>query len=93
MPFDHETEANEQPRRVELVFRSGRPKKGELPMPPSAYIAMGWYTADDDGAPRLTTDTVSYEELKAQVENLKAQLDACLGQAKAQFDEAKARGV
>ena len=87
MPFDHETEANEQPRRVELVFRSGRPKKGELPMPPSAY------TADDDGAPRLTTDTVSYEELKAQVENLKAQLDACLGQAKAQFDEAKARGV
>ncbi|MCP1854486.1 hypothetical protein J2R80_008309 [Bradyrhizobium sp. USDA 4541] len=42
MPFDHQSEANEAPRKIELVFSSGRGVlKDGLPIPPSAYIALG----------------------------------------------------
>jgi hypothetical protein len=91
MPFDHEAEANEPAPRLDLIFKSGRSKEGGLPMPPSAYIAMGWWSTDDEGRPRLTTEEMSFDTLKAQVDLLKGLLDARLAEAKAQFEAANSR--
>jgi hypothetical protein len=48
MPFNHEAEANEPVPRITLAFKSGKPVwPGDLPMPPSAHIAMGWWSEND----------------------------------------------
>jgi hypothetical protein len=68
MPFDHQVEADEPASRIELVFNSGRnTTKDGLPMPPSAYIAMGWFTGDADGRIKITTEEMSYEALKTKL--------------------------
>ena len=68
MPFDKKTELKQPEQRIELVFSSGRPRaKDELSMPPSAYIAMGWHTRDEDNRVRLTTEEMSVDAIDAQV--------------------------
>jgi hypothetical protein len=52
---------------------------------PSAHIALGWYTMDHEGRPMLTSDEMSFDALKAQVEFIKGALDARLAEAKARF--------
>ncbi|MGY4199020.1 hypothetical protein [Bradyrhizobium sp. USDA 4520] len=86
MPFDHQSEANEAPRKIELVFSSGRGVlKDGLPVPPSAYIALGRFGSDMDGRIKIASEETSYQALENQVAHIKALLDACLAEAKASF--------
>lgn len=93
MAFNKEAELNEPHRHIELVFSSGRAlDKNDLSMPPSAYIAMGWYTHDEDNRVRLTTEEMSLDALEAQVNHIKGSLDACIGDARARFAASKQIG-
>lgn len=93
MAFDKEGELNEPARHFELVFSSGRPRaKDDLSMPPSAYIAMGWRSSDEDGRPMLTTSETSVDALEAQVKDIKGRLDACIAEARACFTASDGRG-
>jgi hypothetical protein len=86
MAFDEEAELNEPGPHFELVFSSGSPlNKGDLSMPPSAYIAMGWHTSHKNERPMLTTREMSVDTLEAQVREIKARLDACIAEARARF--------
>jgi hypothetical protein len=87
MAFDKEAEANEPEFKIELIFKSGA-RQG-LPMPPSAYIAMGSFASDERGRPMITAEEMSFQTLRAQVEHIKAALDARLAEAKARFAAAK----
>jgi hypothetical protein len=49
MPFDRQAELNELAFPTELVFDSGR--AGDLPIGPTAYIAMGRWSCDQRGRP------------------------------------------
>ena len=89
MAFDKTAELNEPVPHIELVFSSGHSPDGGLPMPPSAYIAMGWHTGDADGRVRLTSQEMSVETLAAQVERIKGTLDACVLDARARFTASK----
>ena len=86
MAFDKEAELNEPAQRFEVVFSSGRPRSGDdLSMPPSAYIAMGWHSSDDEGRIRLTTEEMTVEALETQVRGIKLSLDGCIAEARARF--------
>ncbi len=86
MPFDKEAESNEVEPLIRLVFESGHPvSESSLPMPPSAYIALGSFFSDHKGHPMLTTREMSFESLRAQVEDIKATLDARVAEAKMRF--------
>ena len=55
MAFDKAAEANEIEHLIKLVFDSGRPvSESGLPMPASAYIALGSFS-ERNGSPMLTT--------------------------------------
>ena len=85
MAFDHAAEENEIEHLIKLVFDSGRPTSAtDLPMPPSAYIALGSFSKRD-GSPMLTHREYSFGALEAQVKELQGVLDARLAEAKAQF--------
>jgi hypothetical protein len=86
MAFDKHSESNEPEFHIQLIFKSGHPSSTEsLPMPSSAYIAMGCYSSDEKDRPMITTEEMSFDALRAQVESIKGALDACLGEAKARF--------
>jgi hypothetical protein len=86
MAFDKEAESNETEFRIELIFKSGRPTcDAGLPMPPSAYIAMGSFSTDEKDRPMITTEEMSFGTLQAQVEYIKACLDSRLADAEARF--------
>ena len=86
MPFDREVEAREPEPKIALAFDSGRPiEPTNLPMPPSAYLFLGYYGTDQQDRIMLTHSAASFGELRAQVDSIKAQLDARLAEAKAQF--------
>ncbi len=86
MPFDKEAESNEPEFRIQLIFKSGRPLlDSDLPAPPSAYIALGSCSYDEQGRPMITTDETSFSALQAQVEYIKALMDARLAEARAKF--------
>jgi hypothetical protein len=85
MAFDKEAEANETEHLIKLVFDSGRPmSEYDLPMPPSAYLALGSFSSNK-GDPMLTTREYSFGALEAQVRELQAVLEARLAEAKARF--------
>jgi hypothetical protein len=90
MSFDREAESDEVEFHIELIFKSGKPhQKHSLPMSPSAYIAMGSFSSDAKGRPMITSEEMSHEALKAQVEHIKAALDARVAEANARFAAAK----
>lgn len=90
--FDKVAEANERENHFELIFDSGKPKSlDQMPMGPSAYIAMGWDTTDETGRPMLTPPEFSAEVIKNQVEAIKAELDARVIEAFARFAASNAR--
>jgi len=83
MPFDHDAEAKEPLSIFEVFFNSGR--DDNLPIGPSAYIAVCSPYLDRQGFRKITSTERSYEALANQVEHLKALLDACLADIKARF--------
>jgi hypothetical protein len=84
MPFDRESEESEREFRIELIFNSVK-SANDLPVQPSAYIAMGSFPSDQSGRPMITSEEMSFGPLKSQVEYIKACLDARLIDAKARF--------
>lgn len=86
MSFDKAAEARESHPKIALEFKNGHPTPPtNLPMPPHAYLFVGWHGTDDQERVMLTHRSTSFEELKAQVDDMKAQLDSRLAEAKAQF--------
>jgi hypothetical protein len=73
MTFDKQAEFNELEFHIELIFKSGNDPSDVISLGPSAYIAM------------VTTEEMSFDALRAQVEYIKGALDARLGEAKARF--------
>lgn len=86
MAFDKAAEENELEFKIELIFKSNKPKDpNDLSLGPSAYIAMGTYGSDEKGRPMITTEEMSVDALAAQVEHIKAALDARIADARARF--------
>jgi len=86
MTFDKEAEENELEFKIELIFKSNKPKHpDDLALGPSAYIAMGTYASDAHGRPMITSEEQSADALAAQVEYIKAALDARIADARARF--------
>jgi hypothetical protein len=85
MTFDKQAEFNELEFHIELIFKSGNDPSDVISLGPSAYIAMGSWTTDGRGRPMITTEEMSFDALRAQVEYIKGALDARLGEAKARF--------
>jgi hypothetical protein len=88
--FDQDADINEIDHLIVLVFDTGRGSAGVPSIGPSAYIALGSHACDSDGKAMLTTREMSFDTLKAQVDEIKSLLDARLAEAKARFSVATA---
>lgn len=83
VPFVEEEE-NDMTFWLDLLFRSPKNKKDQIPCSPIAHIYIK-YSGDEDGYKVISSRCMSLKEIEEQIDSLKRELEVIRKKAKQHF--------